>query len=125
MNTREMLEKAITHVIKQGKAATSKEGQCRYRTAEGYMCAVGALINDEFYMDGIESHGIEETCTINVVEKSIGRCLERAEVNFLGEIQESHDFSADALNFVEVFSSRIYSSVGRGHLPDYCLEFIN
>lgn len=42
-------ERIRDHLIKQNQQSSDESGECFYRGPTGLMCAVGALIHDEFY----------------------------------------------------------------------------
>lgn len=55
MNTQEVFDKVVKHLLTQGKKSDDKAMGCRYRH-HGLKCAVGALIKDKFY--GFDLEGI-------------------------------------------------------------------
>lgn len=50
-----MFNKIAKHLLKQGRAATSDDGQCLYRDPHGNMCAVGCLIPERQYHEDMEA----------------------------------------------------------------------
>lgn len=59
MNRQDVFDTVAEHLIQQGKAAVSNNNPdgfeyCKYRTADGCKCAVGALIPDSAYNPDIE-----------------------------------------------------------------------
>jgi hypothetical protein len=54
MNNQEIFDTVARHIIKQGKPAVNEYGDCKYRTADGSMCAVGVLIPDDVYTEDME-----------------------------------------------------------------------
>jgi hypothetical protein len=49
MNTmQEEFDEVVKHLYKQGRPA-QEDGTCKYRTADGLMCAVGCRIPDDMY----------------------------------------------------------------------------
>ena len=54
MTEQEIFDTVLTHLREQGEAATTDDGSCRYRGADGTACAVGCLIPDELYDPLIE-----------------------------------------------------------------------
>lgn len=125
MNTRELLEKAITHVIKQGVPSKGANGHCRYRGNGGTMCAVGALIPNNLYTIQMESRSVHATIVIDAIAFSIGCPVDGQTVEYLSHVQTSHDTAAYNEKFLEKFKSEIIRKVSQKDLPDYCLEFIN
>ena len=58
MNNQEAFDKMATHLLTQKVQARNDIGQCRYRTEESKMCAVGALIPDNEYNVVFENQSI-------------------------------------------------------------------
>lgn len=57
MNTmQEELDAVVQHLYKQGRPA-AEDGTCKYRTADGLMCAVGCRIPDEAYSPLMDADG--------------------------------------------------------------------
>ena len=125
MNTREMLEKAITHVIKQGVPSIDRNYNCKYKNSKGLMCAVGCLIPESNYKKSLEGKLVTHPKIILILEESLGRELCEYEINYLREVQVCHDYGVCKGDFLEVFTKRIKTKVEQKLLPDYCLEFIN
>lgn len=123
MNTKEMLEKAIKHVLKQGQQAVDGYGACKYRGDSGLMCAVGCLIKDEYYHKDLEGNAVYETDVMEALESSLERKLTDRENWYLQIIQQSHDDS-NSSSFRSEFSDRIKKYVRYDELPTYCLDFI-
>jgi len=57
MDKQEVFNKVKTHLLTQNERA-GREGNCQYRTSEGLKCAVGCLIEDQYYDPQIEGTGI-------------------------------------------------------------------
>ena len=135
MNTKDILKKAITHVLTQGIQAIDLHGVCRYKitTEQGDVlkCAVGGLISDEVYSDSLEGCSIysfmnnppvTEQCVINAVNESLGVKLNSKVILYLRHIQDAHDH--DGNDFTANFKERIESAVESKLLPEYTLEFL-
>jgi hypothetical protein len=60
MTKQEIFDKVVDHMATQGKFAVSEEGYCQYKNEDDDKCAIGALIPDELYIDGLEMHNINE-----------------------------------------------------------------
>lgn len=69
MNKQEMFNKVASHLMGQKKRAKSAKGNCKYRTTDGLMCAVGCLIPDEFYSKAIEGLGLQSPVLRNLMGK--------------------------------------------------------
>ncbi|MGQ7794514.1 hypothetical protein ACUN0C_19085 [Faunimonas sp. B44] len=54
----ETFDKVVRHLFAQGKQAKERD-TCRYRTADGLMCAVGCLISDEDYDPSFEGQFVD------------------------------------------------------------------
>lgn len=83
MNNQEAFDKVLAHLRKQGRAAKQNR-MCMYRAPDGCMCAVGCLIPDDEYYDGMEgmpfSKFIDKTPSLHVVNTKL-----------LGYMQSAHD----------------------------------
>lgn len=55
----ETFDTVVAHLRKQGRAAVSAAGACRYRSDEGDKCAVGCLIPDERYRPLFEGKRVD------------------------------------------------------------------
>lgn len=62
MNKQELYNKAVTHLITQNCQSYDSEREfCSYRSPEGLMCVIGALIPDDLYdpkMEGVAVNGL-------------------------------------------------------------------
>ena len=88
MTEQEIFNTVCDHLMKQGRKSKGS-WQYAYRGEGGAMCAVGCLISDDEYDEGMEG---------DVVEQIYGRgdLPPRLEphVNFLAELQVIHDHEA-------------------------------
>ena len=100
-----IFNKVSRHLLKQGKKSVEKsedEGLvCVYRGPEGEKCAVGCLINDEYYskvlenktvfdpkvQEVLEKSGVE----LNVVKDEYGTQKGNPIFNMLSSLQNIHD----------------------------------
>lgn len=89
MNEQETFNKVRDHLLKQKCKARDNERVCMYRAPDGKMCAVGCLIPDELYKEGMEGRtfdmlmeGFPELESIFPLERS-----------FYAELQYIHDDS--------------------------------
>lgn len=109
MNTQEIFDKAVLGVVAQGKQSTSRDNMwCRYRGEKGLKCAVGHLIDDEYYNTNLENEDATNHDVIIAVSNSIGRPLTKGERRLLDALQHAHDGSADNEEFIYEFKERIY-----------------
>lgn len=79
LDRQKVLNTAVAQIIKQGGPAVSAGGNCRYRTAEGRMCALGALIPPNTYDPCFEGRGVA------AVYRVIGAY--EGDIDFLSEMQ--------------------------------------
>jgi hypothetical protein len=124
MKTRDLLEKAITHVIQQGVPSIDRNYNCKYKNSKGLMCAVGCLIAAEKYKKSLEGKLVNHPKIILVLEESLGRQLGEQELDYLRELQVCHDYGVCKEDFLETFTKRVKIKVEAKQLPEYCLDFI-
>jgi len=92
LTIQEIFDKVTTHLLTQNKQ--SKEGKvCLYRGPNGTMCAVGCLIKDEFYYDGLEQKLSTDIDVHAALEKSGIEVTAEVET-FLRNLQRLHDGNA-------------------------------
>lgn len=58
------------HLLKQRAKSVRSDGQCRYRGSGGSKCAVGCLISDNIYYDGLEGRNADNYEVLAAIEKS-------------------------------------------------------
>ena len=122
---KDLLEKAITGVIKQGKPSLDSNGNCAYRGEGGGKCVVGVLIDDEHYNEDLEGYFTKALQVRFAVEGSNNVTLSDEEVDTLQTLQKCHDNAWDSKeNFVRLFKSEVTGCVMLGKLPRYCLDFL-
>lgn len=103
----ETFDRVLTHLRTQGVPAY-EDGQCSYRTDNGLMCAIGALIPDENYISQMDcGHSVGE----ELVWKRVPGATKR-DVPFLRLLQSAHDGSViDSLgpdgNYLESVERRM------------------
>ena len=95
MNRREVFDKVKEHLLSQGvvsRTADSMDGieTCRYRGPWGRQCAVGCLIDDDHYYEGLEGYAVTEAGVIEVLRKS-GVPADSDTIDMLYELQSVHD----------------------------------
>jgi len=87
----EVFDYVIGHLVSQGKQSLQTEGwePCAYRGENGTKCAVGALIPDEVYNDGMEGNPVD-----GLIERFPRECLITGIIkhaNLLIDLQKLHD----------------------------------
>lgn len=88
----DLFTRSVKGLIKQGTAALSQNGDCRYLAPDGTRCAVGQLIDDEHYSSALEDVNFTRTNRVGeAVEASIGRPLDEHDAELLWGLQEAHD----------------------------------
>ena len=98
MNTLEVFNKVEEHLLSQGERSVKFLDMCAYRGARGLRCAVGCLIKDEFYHEGIEGLAMWAGEKINerhfMLEEALvnsGIDLDYAMPRMLKDLQDLHD----------------------------------
>jgi hypothetical protein len=116
LSIQEVFDRVVTHLRTQGKPSKDVTGSCSYRGINGTSCAVGCLIDDEFYDPELEGHSLpalhqlvpgyaapnyENQLEINAckgvleaLEKSLGRPVRGSLLEMLKELQNAHDNEA-------------------------------
>lgn len=59
------------HLTQQHAAAVNDDGNCMYRAAGGARCAVGCLITDDAYHEGMEENTVDTDVVWFAVSKSL------------------------------------------------------
>ena len=133
-NTKEMLLYAINKIIEQGEQSITKnpddKPECMYRSDE-LKCAVGWLINDEYYKSEMEYSSVTEENVYTMMDKSLNFDMNDTTDNlgYLTSLQDAHDSFVTGHNnkgtFMETFKYKIETFVKKNKLPEYCLEPFN
>ena len=123
-----MLKQSITAAIKQGVRSVNCDGYCRYRSGE-VKCAIGHLITDEHYTEGLEGKGLFFGNKVHkALNASLGYELSEREVSCLRLIQNAHDHEhfrdTDGFNFVSEFKERIRNYIDNELLPKELRELV-
>ena len=89
MNKQETFETVSKHLFAQGKRSYD-EGQriCQYRYTDGTKCAVGCLIPDEMYKEGMEGWSVR--ILFNTFPE-IKELLGAENIRLLENLQTAHD----------------------------------
>jgi hypothetical protein len=120
---RQIFERVRDHLLRQNKqsvAVDSWDGstRCRYRTNDGLACAVGCLIEDNYYSKDMEGNhaGTESVC--KAVAQSLRlKGLKPSTVTLLRDLQRVHDeFTPDEWSDELAIVGENFSSEGQYHL---------
>ena len=91
MTLLQISEKIRDHLIKQKAKSESNNGSCKYRNANGNMCAVGCLIPDEVYSPELEGKAMGREEIITAVGLSLKMKLDVDTLALLRAWQNYHD----------------------------------
>lgn len=91
MTNQEIFDKVATHLLKQGKKSVSPGGECKYRGPDGTSCAVGCLITDESYSEGLENQRATSWDVQTALKASLRRELNSTDIGLLDYLQTVHD----------------------------------
>lgn len=89
MNKQEIFDTVYEKLLKQGKASTF-DGKCRYRGANGNKCAIGHLIPDELYESYMEGVGFVYLPE-NIIDYIVGDNKDSNIIIFMYYLQKAHD----------------------------------
>lgn len=95
MKKKEVFIKMAEHLLNQGSKSTENgnfSSDCLYRAPNGNKCAVGALINDEYYEEGLEGKTIDDKIVQQAVSASLESPLTKEDIDLLVDMQEAHDY---------------------------------
>lgn len=113
MEIQEVFDKVASHLLKQGKQSMNNAlNVCAYRGSGGLMCAVGCLIEDEFYSFELEGQRAFRVQVRAALRRSIGD-FDGGVAQLLDSLQVMHDDAPP-----EFWSDRL-SQIARS----YGLEF--
>jgi hypothetical protein len=110
MNTQEIFNFVVKHLIEQGRPSVDGRGNCVYRSPEGSMCAVGCLIPDEIYDESMESQSIYDLVTIQ--NRNFPDYI-ADQISILDRLQTCHDFASieydatDKTKYLQRLSNRL------------------
>lgn len=106
MTMQQMFDVMVSHMKAQGHKAVSN-GRCAYRGDDGSKCAVGALIKDEYYSEGIEGLGVGRLALRQGGSWPLGKALSQSlgmdilsrgherTLAMLSDMQDVHDTAAN------------------------------
>jgi hypothetical protein len=86
----ELFETVINHLAKQKAQALDDNYDCAYRGEGDTKCAVGCLIDDEYYSEDLEGQGAHVLAVQLAVKHSVGMVSDQA-FEMLNELQTFHD----------------------------------
>ena len=78
-----VFDKVVAHLRQQGEQSLGPDGACMYRGTEGRMCAVGCLIPDSEYSEGMEGRPVDAL--------KLFRDWSGDVISLLGRLQNAHD----------------------------------
>jgi len=133
--------KAIKGVLTQGARSANSTGNCKYRGNNNHKCAVGFLIEDEYYYPDLEAYipgqSIADTENLNVaLEKSNNIRMTQEFAYTLSNLQECHDDCSvyvpfqplrkelNPAEFRAMFIEKILCRIHDEILPAYCADAI-
>jgi hypothetical protein len=95
------------HLLKQGKQAAGEHGSCQYRTSDGCMCAVGALIDPKLYSEDLEGVNLSALGVRLAVAKSLGVGISEIDYNtpmyeMMRAWQRYHDYRESTFSKEEI-----------------------
>lgn len=69
-NFEEVFDAIVKHLVVQNQRSENLSGDCKYRTGLDYKCAIGCIINNEFYDEIIEGSTVDVPVVISAIESS-------------------------------------------------------
>jgi hypothetical protein len=112
MEAQELFDKAYLGVIKQGKPAVNKNGNCLYYVSKNLHCGVGHCLTEEAQKAFDRQH---DSSINGILTKNKSKYIEpwmHEHKNLLIDIQTAHDNAYgtnyhDALSFIGVFKKNM------------------
>lgn len=101
----------LHHLLEQNKQSKNTvTGNCRYRSDDGCMCAVGALIKDEHYSINLEGDNINSISVRKAVSDSLGVEAKHGSplYSMLVDWQCYHDFGTPTFTLKELEAKHTY-----------------
>lgn len=114
----EAVKKAIKLTYQQGERSVNNGGACMYRGERGLKCAVGHLIDDEHYHQGLENKSVSRGCVLDALSKS--GVATAGLHDCLVDIQTAHDESF--VDFKKNFLYKLNFVAGRQELIKQALQ---
>ena len=95
MKKKQVFKTVATHLLKQNEVSTDGGGnQCMYKNGKGMFCAVGVLIDYEYYSWDLESLPADSVEVIKALNKSLDTKLTRKDTDLLICLQNIHDYAS-------------------------------
>ena len=89
LTSQEVFDKVYNGLVEQGTFSVDMEKEeCRYRSPNGYKCAAGMLIADEYYTPDIEGLGAQHGIVKGILELS---GVSPHDIGLVCDLQEVHD----------------------------------
>ncbi len=87
----QVFDKIVSHLRSQGKQSRNTLGDCVYKNTDGTSCAVGCLIEDQFYSPDIEGLSVEDI--FDALSRSLGIPFSDVILleELLNDLQATHD----------------------------------
>lgn len=90
LTTRQIFDKAKSHLLTQRAKAVNEDGECAYLTNNGLQCAVGCLIERREYRKEMEGLTFDELDQVRMAFKNFD-LGNREHYALLGRLQHIHD----------------------------------
>ena len=89
MTKQETFDLVVNGLREQGRKSLGPDGDCAYRSCDGLKCAVGMIIPDELYDEGMEGIGV------GMLAREFPSLMPTVSPNIdiLEHLQSIHDFS--------------------------------
>lgn len=87
----QVFDKIVSHLRSQGKQSRNTLGDCVYKNTDGTSCAVGCLIEDQFYSPDIEGLSVDDI--FDALSRSLGIPFSDVILleELLNDLQATHD----------------------------------
>ncbi len=90
MNNQLLFDRVTNHLLTQ-RQCSEGDGSCLYRGPNGLKCAVGVLIEDEYYDPEMETNSPKNDLVRKALEKSLGEKMTLDNISLLTNLQDIHD----------------------------------
>ena len=89
--TLEVFNKVSEHLLTQNEKSLGEDEVCAYRNHTGLECAVGCLIDDEFYSEDLEYWNLDRNGIVSDALEKSGVDMTREILDLLQRLQKLHD----------------------------------